>query len=168
MKYFGLSKRLIRRGYELNIERYPPSRKELEEWRKFSRKHDLRGFEGWFLPEHWYYDVVLDNIEPDDVVLDACAGNLALSILLAAKAKRVYAVEVNPNVVADALNIIGYQLPRNLIVIVGNVLDIPLPRDVNTIVLLNIHFQHDFPEEWSRVDKIITSKGGELKIIKRA
>jgi hypothetical protein len=71
----------------------------------------------WCLSEYWHYPDVLKTIRPSEVVFDACAGNLALSVLLAPICQRVYACEVNPAVVWRALKTIRYELPPNLFVV---------------------------------------------------
>lgn len=158
-----LTERLIRDGFQMNIQ-HIPSEEELRKWRKFCEEHDIKGWEGWFLPESYLYPKVLANIEPNDVILDIGAGNFALSLLMAKKARKVYAIEVNPLVVKRALEIIGLDLPRNLILICGNALEFPIPKDVNTLVILMRHFQHEIPEEWLLVPKIISNIGGTFAV----
>jgi hypothetical protein len=51
-------------------------------------------------------------------------------------------VEVNPVLLGVALETIGLSLPRNVIVICGNALDMPFPPDVSVAVLLMRHCQH--------------------------
>jgi SAM-dependent methyltransferase len=88
------------------------------------------------------YDAVLSHIAPEDVVLDIGAGDLRLALRVADRAQKVYAVEVNPLVVAQALDIIGLELPRNLHVVCSNALDLPIPTDVTIAVLLMRHCRH--------------------------
>jgi SAM-dependent methyltransferase len=110
---------------------------------RFADRHDLADWEGWFSPhDDQAYDAVLSHITPEDVVLDIGAGDLRLALRLAERARRVYAVEVNPLVVAQALEIIGLDLPRNLHVICSNALDVRIPIDVTVAVLLMRHCQH--------------------------
>ena len=151
-----LSKKLVRRGYFLNTNEKTaiPTKEKLEEWLKFAEKQNLSD-DGWFLPEDKEYQKVLYLVDENDVILDIGAGNLALDLLLAEKCKKVYAVEVNPEVVSDALRIIGLNLPRNLIVVCGNGLDFPIPKDVNTLVMLLRHFNRPFPKEFEDIPKII-------------
>ncbi|MFN8496771.1 MAG: class I SAM-dependent methyltransferase [Anaerolineae bacterium] len=109
----------------------------------FAARHDLADWEGWWSAyDEATYRAVLDAVAPDDIVLDIGAGDLRLSLRLAEQARRVYAVEVNPRLVADALARLGYDLPRNLVVVCGNALDIPIPADVTTAVLLMRHCRH--------------------------
>lgn len=151
-----VSKLLVRRGYDLNsyIDGFP-TEKEIREFQEFADKHNFRGNEGWFLPENKFYPKVLRNLHAKDVILDVGAGNLALDFLMAKKCKKVYAVEVNPSVIADALKTIDYNLPRNLIVVCCNGLDFPIPKDVNTLVMLLRHFSQEMPDEWLEIPKII-------------
>lgn len=163
MDIIQLSQRLIEDGYKQNATL--PTPEELKKWQEFAKNHDLRDAEGWFLPEHWYYADVIENVDENDVVLDVCAGNLALDLILSRICKKVYAVEVNPEVLSRALEIIGLDLPRNLIVVCCNALDFPVPQDVNTVILLNIHWKHPIPIEWIEGKKFITSIGGEIAVL---
>ncbi|RLC89755.1 MAG: rRNA adenine methyltransferase [Chloroflexi bacterium] len=109
----------------------------------FARLHDLADWEGWFSPYgEETYSTVLGHIAPDDVVLEIGAGDLRLALRLAERARKVYAVEVNPLVVGPALEIIGLHLPRNLYVVCANALDFPISPDITTAVLLMRHCQH--------------------------
>ena len=109
----------------------------------FARLHDLADWEGWFSPyDEETYSTVLGHIVPEDVVLEIGAGDLRLALRMAERARKVYAVEVNPLVVGPALGIIGLRLPRNLHVVCANALDFPIPSGVTTAVLLMRHCQH--------------------------
>jgi SAM-dependent methyltransferase len=110
---------------------------------RFADRHGLKDWEGWFSPyDDEVYDAVLSHVTREDVVLDIGAGDLRLALRLTERAQKVYAVEVNPLVVARALDTIGLDLPRNLHVICGNALDLRIPADVTIAVLLMRHCQH--------------------------
>ncbi|WP_176229556.1 rRNA adenine N-6-methyltransferase family protein [Candidatus Hakubella thermalkaliphila] len=114
-----------------------------EGFKSFAARHGLTGWEGWYSPgDEGEYRFVLENIRNDDVVLDLGAGDLCLALRLAERARKVYAVEVNPLLMGVTLETIGFTLPANLIVICGNILDIPFPTDVSVAVLLMRHCQH--------------------------
>jgi len=115
----------------------------LPDFTDFAARHDLTDWEGWWSPyTEDDYRYVLDRVGPDDVVLDIGAGDLRLAVRLAEKVRRVYAVEVNPVVLGPALAAIGHAMPRNLVVICANVLDIAFPQDITAAVLLMRHCQH--------------------------
>jgi SAM-dependent methyltransferase len=115
----------------------------LPDYAAFATRHDLADWEGWWSPYgEDDYCFVLDQVGPDDVVLDIGAGDLRLALRLAEKVRRVYAVEANPRVLGPVLAEIGHALPRNLIVICGNALDVPFPADVTVGVLLMRHCRH--------------------------
>ncbi len=110
---------------------------------RFANRHGLTDWEGWFSPYDGHaHQAVLDQILPDDVVLDIGAGDLRLALRLAQQSRRVYAVEVNPVLVADALTVVGLDLPRNLHVICANARDVPVPPGVSVAVLLMRHCRH--------------------------
>ena len=111
--------------------------------RRFAERHELSDWEGWFSPyDEAIYQAVLSHISSEDVVLDIGAGDLRLGLRLAERAGRVYAVEVNPLLLAQALDIIGLNLPRNLHVICANALDLSIPTDITIAVLLMRHCRH--------------------------
>ena len=153
-----LSKKMVKRGFKQNTDDFPSlekMKKEITIWQEFAKKHELWGQDGWFLPEDKEYNIVLPYIEPNDIVLDIGAGNLAFDLLLAEKCKKVYAVELNPEVLGDALKTIRYDLPRNLIAICANGVDFPVPKDVTCLVMLLRHFMRKMPDEWLAIPKRI-------------
>ncbi len=110
---------------------------------RFAEHHDLPGWAGWFSPyDEETYDAVLSQIRSDDVVFDIGAGDLRLALRMAGRAQKVVAVEVNPLLVAQALEIIGLDLPRNLHVVCANAIDTPAPPDLTVAVLLMRHCRH--------------------------
>ncbi|MEW6230993.1 MAG: class I SAM-dependent methyltransferase [Chloroflexota bacterium] len=115
----------------------------LPDFAEFAARHNLTDWEGWWSPyEEDDYRFVLDRVGPDDVVLDIGAGDLRLALRLAGKVRRVYAVEVNPLVLGQALAAVGHAMPRNLIAICANALDMNFPEGITAAVLLMRHCQH--------------------------
>lgn len=115
-------------------------REGFESW---ARRHGLEDWEGWFSPyDEVVYEAALSEVGEGDRVLDLGAGDLRLALRMAERAERVYAVEVNPVVLAGALAAIGLDLPRNLHVICANGLDLTVPSDVTMAVLLMRHCRH--------------------------
>ncbi|MGA9350641.1 MAG: rRNA adenine N-6-methyltransferase family protein [Anaerolineae bacterium] len=109
----------------------------------FAARHGLTDWEGWFNPyDEETYDLVLQNIDEHDTVIEIGAGDLRLALQLSERARRVYAVEVNPLLISAALQAIGFDLPRNLLAICANALDIAFPNDITVAVLLMRHCQH--------------------------
>jgi hypothetical protein len=114
-----------------------------EDFAPFADLHDLVDWEGWFSPYTLEtYQAVLDHIASDDVVLEIGAGDLRLALRMAARARRVHAIEVNPLVVGSALETIGLCMPRNLHVVCANALDVPILSGVTVAVLLMRHCRH--------------------------
>ena len=110
---------------------------------RFANLHGLADWEGWFSPyDSQVYQAVLDQIRSEDVVLDIGAGDLRLALRMAPRSQRVYALEVNPVLVAEALTVVGLALPRNVHVICANALDLPVPPGVTVAVLLMRHCRH--------------------------
>ena len=160
-----LSEKLVKRGYQQNCSDNPPSQKEIANFKQFSVKHNFVWHEGWFLPENKEYPIVLKRVEKSDVILDIGAGNFALDLLLSEKCQKVYAVELNPFVVSDALKIIGYQQPRNLILICANGLDFAIPKEVNHLVMLLRHFSQTLPSVFLEIPKITAQIYGEWLLV---
>ncbi|MGQ9680485.1 MAG: hypothetical protein ACUVV4_06950 [Candidatus Bathyarchaeia archaeon] len=101
----------------------------------------------------------------DDVVLDLGVGDLRLDILMTERAKKVYAVEVNPILVGRVLQVIGYDLPRNLIIICANLFDIEIPKDITLVLILMRHCtRHEEIFRRFKKFKIISNFNGELRI----
>jgi len=156
----------LERGYYRDlfpIERgYSEDPNQFESW---LNKQGLFGFEYKSTPDIECYSFVLENLNSGDVVLDVGAGDLRLDVLMAEKVKKVYAIEVNPILVARALQIIGYDLPRNLIVICANIFDIEPPSDANVAVILMRHCtrQKEMLKKFRKL-KVISNFDGELRI----
>jgi hypothetical protein len=84
------------------------------------------------------YQLVLDEVFPEDVVLEIGAGDLRLSRLLAKKARWVYAIEIQEVILESQIQ----PVPENLSVIRGNALTNPYPKDISVGVLLMRHCTH--------------------------
>jgi hypothetical protein len=158
----------LERDYELQLGE-EISEEEMQKWKMFCHKHNIKGWEGFFCPDEGCYEFVLDNVDADDVVFDVGAGDLRLDVLMAQKVKKVYAVEVNPKVLGRALTVIGYDLPPNLIPICGNGFDLEVPSDVTTIVMLMRHRVHEIPfNKWVKVRRLITiERKGKRWVLRR-
>ncbi len=87
------------------------------------------------------YQSVLDRIHPDDVVLEIGAGDLRLARQIARIARRVYAIEIQQNVLDRGLTDRA-ALPANLTVFPGDARPLPFPRGVSVGVLLMRHCTH--------------------------
>lgn len=123
-----------------------------EDFARFAERHDLRGWEGWFSPyDDHIYEAVVSQIRSRDLVFEIGAGDLRLALRLAEQAQHVYAIEVNPLILAQALSRVGLSLPRNLHVICANALDFPFPSSISVAVLLMRHCHH-FPDYVDRLE----------------
>ena len=81
------------------------------------------------------------QVRPDDVVLEIGAGDLRLARRLASRARRVYAIERQPILVARALGGRGH-LPQNLYAVCGDARHLPFPQGITLGVLLMRHCRH--------------------------
>jgi SAM-dependent methyltransferase len=84
------------------------------------------------------YQLVLNQITSDDIVLEIGAGDLRLSRQIAERAEWVYALEQNHSLLERS----SRQLPANLEIIAGDARDLPFPGNVTTAVLLMRHCTH--------------------------
>jgi len=136
-----------------------------EQFENWLNRQSLFGFEYKSTPDIECYSFVLENLDKNDIVFDLGSGDLRLSILMAERVKKVYAVEVNPILVGRALQVIGYDMPRNLIVTCGNLFDLEMPKDATVVVILMRHCtrQEEIFKKFKKV-KIISNFNGELKI----
>jgi hypothetical protein len=83
------------------------------------------------------YAFVLAQIEPEDVVLDIGAGDLRLARQLTARARQVYALELNSSLINQA-----DDLPANCQVLHGDARVMSFPEGITTAVLLMRHCAH--------------------------
>ncbi|MCJ7816512.1 MAG: hypothetical protein MUP55_01520 [Candidatus Aenigmarchaeota archaeon] len=89
-----------------------------------------------WVPQTQNYGEMLRRLRPGDVVCDMGAGDLRFALLASQKCRKVYAVEFNPTIIADALRIIGYDIPRNMVVICGDWKDVVVPSDITVVTCL--------------------------------
>ena len=82
------------------------------------------------------YEAVLSQVWGSDVVLDIGAGDFRLACRMAAIARHVYAVEMNPALVSIARN---RPQPHNLSIIQADAYEYPFPPDTTVGVLLMRH-----------------------------
>jgi len=150
----------LEKFYNSDIERVP-TLSDLTLFNKFIEDRKILGSEYWFCPEDNFYDTILRSVKPNDIIFDIGAGDLRLDLLLSRKVQKIYAVEINPEVIANALKVIGLSLPKNLIVIVGNAFEIPLPSDITLIIALMIHRCHDFTPEMKE-KRILYAQQGSI------
>ena len=88
------------------------------------------------------YRTVLNQIAADDVVLDIGAGDLRLARRAAWVCRRVYAIEIQKELLELAARDEDNAPAENLIVLHGDARHLPFPRDVRTGILLMRHCAH--------------------------
>lgn len=91
----------------------------------------------WAAYDEPTYQAVLSYIRPEDVVLDIGAGDLRLTRRMAAVARCVYAIEMQPALLAHQ-----EPLPVNLIVLCADARFIPWAEGITVGVLLMRHCTH--------------------------
>jgi len=105
------------------------------------------------------YLSVLQEILPNDYVVDIGAGDLRLSFQMAAVAQRVEAVEIQPEIVRQGPPQSAY--PQNLRVHITDALTWPFPNGISAAVLLMRHCTHfqDYAEKLRQVgcQRLITN-----------
>jgi SAM-dependent methyltransferase len=84
------------------------------------------------------YEAVLDLLTPEDIVLDIGAGDLRLARQMARTVRKVYAVEINAEVL-DQAYASSDPLPGSLIPICADARSFDFPTDVTVGVLLMRH-----------------------------
>jgi hypothetical protein len=84
------------------------------------------------------YQAVLVQLRPEDVILDIGAGDLRLSRRMAQIVRKVYAVEINPQVLEQSKTS-SDLLPVNLIPLCADARMLDFPSDITAGVLLMRH-----------------------------
>jgi hypothetical protein len=80
------------------------------------------------------YQAVLDQLKPNDIILEIGAGDLRLAHQMTLIAQKVYAVEINPRLLQQ-----NDPLPANMITICADARALDFPSDITTGVLLMRH-----------------------------
>jgi len=96
----------------------------------------------WAPYDETTYRAVLDQIAADDVVLDIGAGDLRLARRAARVCRRVYAIEIQKELLELAARDEDTAPAENLVVLHGDARHLPFPRDVKTGILLMRHCTH--------------------------
>jgi len=87
------------------------------------------------------YQAVLEQIHPDDVVLDIGAGDLRLGRQIAGIVRKVYCVETNPGILNQGLKT-DKPLPDNLIALCADARTLEFPSGITIGILLMRHCAH--------------------------
>lgn len=99
------------------------------------------------------YTAVLEQINPDDIVLEIGSGDLRLARQIAHRAQKIYAIERNKALVTN----LEAELPANCHLIVGDGRLVPFPEDVTVAVLLMRHCTH-LHLYWTKLTAVSCSK----------
>jgi hypothetical protein len=94
----------------------------------------------WSPYDQGTYNAALEMLLPTDVVLDIGAGDLRLARQMVAYAKKIYAVEINPQVLKTGIKDSIPYLHR-LIPICADARTVEIPSDVSVGLLLMRHCQ---------------------------
>jgi len=137
--------------YIERAEYHLPTKSELN----FYQKSNTNFTSAIYVPHDNQYSTVLNLVNKDDIVIDMGSGDFRFSIMLSKKVKKVYALELNPELVSKSLNIIKYHLPSNLTIICADWFNFPIPNDVNTIICLCN--SPKIPIEWFKYKTIIAT-----------
>jgi hypothetical protein len=84
------------------------------------------------------YQAVLDQLRPNDIVLDIGAGDLRLARQMAQIVRKVYSVEINDQVL-DQADTRRDPLPSHLIALCADARAFPFPSDITSGVLMMRH-----------------------------
>lgn len=113
---------------------------------------------------YWAHDKVLSMLQKDDVVLDAGCGCCVFAYRASLKVKKVYAIDLNVDLIIKALSILSWNLPKNLIIICGDWVNFPVPKDVTVITCLVNGAVIPF---WWREHKRVFNKNEEITTIEK-
>jgi hypothetical protein len=92
----------------------------------------------WAPYDEQTYQAVLAAIRPEDSLLEIGAGDLRLASRAAAIACRVYAIEIQTSILAQAPE----GLPDNLVVMPGDARSLQFPPGITNAILLMRHCTH--------------------------
>ena len=87
------------------------------------------------------YQLVLNQLLSNDIILEIGAGDLRLARQMAVLTRKVYAIEINPFILTEGLGSFA-PLPGNLIPICADARIFSFPRGITSGVLLMRHCTH--------------------------
>lgn len=128
----------LRQIYEGSTQQDEGLLLETPDWKElnFYQRNTLTFQSAMFMPHEKQYKQALNLLGPEDVIMDAGAGDFRFAFLASRECKKVYAVEFNPTFVSKALSALAFDLPSNLIVICADWFNFAVPDDVTKIVVL--------------------------------
>ena len=106
----------------------------------------------WAPHDEATYQVILNAIQPDDIVLEIGAGDLRLARRLAALAREVYAIELQLPLLTP-LRPHSSSSSHPICAFWGDARTLPFPEGITTGVLLMRHCTH-FRLYWAKLTKI--------------
>ena len=113
-------------------------------------------------------DVILNAIEikPDFVVVDLGCGSGYFTVPLAAKAKKVYGIDVQKEMIDYLREKIRKLKIKNVTLIVSKPSEIPLENE-SVDVLLSVNTLHEFGNRERMIEEMkrVVKKGGRLLIV---
>jgi predicted RNA methylase len=109
----------------------------------------IGGFSAVMPIEHEeYWSEVLDNLKPDDVLCDMGAAFGRMALQATQRCKKVYMVDLCPELVQIFLKVVNFDIPRNLVVICADWNNISVSDDVTVISCLVNISKEDLPQNW--------------------
>ncbi len=139
---------------------------DMDKCLNFQKNRRMVGWEIFFCPEKKEnYHIFLKNLSEEDVVFDIGAGDLRFDLIMSQKIKKIYAIEINPTILGRALQVVGYDLPENIIAICADAFQMDLPLDATVITCLMRHRQHPFRLAWRGSKIIYLNNKGKTEII---
>lgn len=88
------------------------------------------------------YQFVLEQIRTDDIVLDIGAGDLRLARQMVKKCRKVYAIEIQEELLSMSSLAVDDRISGELVIIHGDARQAQFPQDVTAGVLLMRHCTH--------------------------
>ncbi len=83
-----------------------------------------------------YHDFFINHISHDDIVLDVGCGNGVLALDIAKKARRVIGIDINPEHIKQAKNLMKEQ--ENITLVIGDATQCKIGTIPTVIVLSNV------------------------------
>lgn len=125
------------------------------------------GREGGFstvmwMPHREEYKTVLNLLKSNDIVCDMGAGDLRFPLMMSQKVQKVYAVELCPSTAMVGLKAMGWSIPRNLIVVIGDWTKIAIPPDVTIITCLVNGVPQTRLKLWANGPRVLHSERGTV------
>ena len=135
--------------------------KERKYWDKVSSKFDQRKKKEWKVYESLLFNKIADGMDKGNTVLEVACGTGRVTLEIAKQAKKVYAIDISPQMIDVAIKNIKEKRINNVELSVEDAYSLPFDNDMFDIAIcVNALHNMIYPEKaLSEVKRVLKPEG---------